>query len=239
MTKRINLISGPRNISTALMYSFANREDTEVFDEPMYGFYLAETKIDYHPGSEQVLKEMPTTMDEVKTQIIFRKVDRPIYFLKGMAHHFVTEDYAFILDLKNLFLIRNPYQLIASFAQVIETPTMLDIGLKREWELCNYLIENGVQPLVLDSNTILSDPKSQIRKLCAALEIPFSEKMLSWEKGPIPQDGSWAKYWYKNVWESTGFKKQATSSRVLPEHLTELYEESLHYFNLLKQYELK
>jgi len=52
VTKRINLISGPRNISTALMYSFANRADTEVFDEPMYGYYLDHTGIDYHPGSQ-------------------------------------------------------------------------------------------------------------------------------------------------------------------------------------------
>ena len=36
----INLISGPRNVSTALMYSFAQRNDTNYYDEPFYGYYL-------------------------------------------------------------------------------------------------------------------------------------------------------------------------------------------------------
>ena len=32
--------SGPRNVSTALMYSFGNRPDMHVVDEPFYGPYL-------------------------------------------------------------------------------------------------------------------------------------------------------------------------------------------------------
>ena len=33
---RIALWSGPRNVSTALMYSFRQRPDTTVIDEPLY-----------------------------------------------------------------------------------------------------------------------------------------------------------------------------------------------------------
>ena len=40
MNKIICLWSCPRNISTALMYSFAQREDVQVFDEPLYAHYL-------------------------------------------------------------------------------------------------------------------------------------------------------------------------------------------------------
>ena len=65
-TKRINLISGPRNISTALMYSFANRPDTEVVDEPMYAHYLKSTGIRYHPGTEEILDSLPEDIEEVK-----------------------------------------------------------------------------------------------------------------------------------------------------------------------------
>jgi len=150
-----------------------------------------------------------------------------------MAHHYEGVQLDFLIDLQNVFLIRNPYQLIASFAQVIETPNMRDIGLKHEWEICKYLLDKGLKPLVIDSNDILSDPKEKLTKLCNSLDIPFSNRMLSWEAGPIEQDGSWAKYWYKNVWASTGFEKQKTSDRVLPAHLKGLYEESLIYYNLL------
>ena len=47
--KIINLISGPRNLSTALKYSFAQRPDTKVIDEPIYAHYLLSTGIS-HPG---------------------------------------------------------------------------------------------------------------------------------------------------------------------------------------------
>lgn len=238
MTKRINLISGPRNISTALMYSFANREDTEVVDEPMYAYYLKHTGIDYHPGTEEILNALPHKMRDVKRELIFNEVDKAIYFIKGMAHHYEDVKLDFLEELINIFLIRDPYQLIASFAQVIDQPTMQDIGLKTEWEICKHLIDLGNDPMVIDSNDILSDPKGMLEKLCKRIEIPFEEAMLNWSPGPIPQDGVWAKYWYKNVWTSTGFKKQKTSNRVLPESLEELYNESLKYYNLLSEYKL-
>ncbi|XWS57577.1 hypothetical protein CRYUN_Cryun09bG0185800 [Craigia yunnanensis] len=35
--------SAPRSISTSLMYSFAQRDDIEVLDEPLYGTFLRMT----------------------------------------------------------------------------------------------------------------------------------------------------------------------------------------------------
>ena len=46
--------SGPRNISTAMMYAFANREDTVASDEPLYAHYLAATGVP-HPGADKVI----------------------------------------------------------------------------------------------------------------------------------------------------------------------------------------
>ena len=60
-TVRICLWSGPRNISTALMYSFAQREDTMVLDEPLYAHYLASSEkelVDRHPVAQVVLDTM-------------------------------------------------------------------------------------------------------------------------------------------------------------------------------------
>ncbi len=216
------------------MYSFANRPDTDVVDEPMYAYYLSNTSIEYHPGTEEILASLPHTMEEVKKQLIFNEVDCPIYFIKGMAHHYVDLDLSFLLELENIFLIRDPYQLISSFCKVIENPTLDDIGLKREWEICAYLINHGKSPTVLDSNVILSNPKLELEKLCRKVQIPFRKEMLHWEAGPIEKDGSWAKYWYSNVWKSTGFQKQKSSTQKLPERLIPLYKESMKYFELLK-----
>ena len=57
--KRICLWSGPRNISTALMYSFAQRSDTLVYDEPLYAYYLKNSNAKkYHPGAKDILSSM-------------------------------------------------------------------------------------------------------------------------------------------------------------------------------------
>ncbi len=52
--KAISLWSGPRNVSTALMYSFARRGDTRVVDEPLYGHFLHVTGTT-HTGRDAVL----------------------------------------------------------------------------------------------------------------------------------------------------------------------------------------
>ena len=141
----------------------------------MYAYYLNKTGITYHPGTEQILESLPHDIEDVKNQLIFTNCDKSIYFIKGMAHHYVDLSLEFILELKNLFLIRDPYQLITSFAKVIENPTLQDIGLKLEWDICRYILEQGGTPIVLDSKDVLNNPAQTLTLLCEKLEIPFSE----------------------------------------------------------------
>jgi len=216
------------------MYAWANRADTLVIDEPMYAYYLKKTGIDYHPGTKEILAALPHEWSHVIDDLIFPTIEEDIYFIKGMAHHYLDDDLSFLLQLKNVFLIRDPKQLISSFSKVIEQPTMEDIGLKREWELYNYLVERGHNPLVLDSNQVLSNPEMELRKLCKYVGVDFDFKMLSWEAGAIAEDGVWAPYWYANVWKSTGWRAPDNSKRELNNSLLPLYEESLLYYNKLK-----
>ena len=58
MTIRIAMWSGPRNLSTAMMYAFAARGDCAVTDEPFYAAYLATTGFD-HPMRAEVLASQP------------------------------------------------------------------------------------------------------------------------------------------------------------------------------------
>ena len=67
MADRLNLAmwSGPRNLSTALMRSFGNREDIiEVIDEPFYAAYLKESKKN-HPMYKEVLASQETNWKKV------------------------------------------------------------------------------------------------------------------------------------------------------------------------------
>lgn len=233
----INLISGPRNISTALMYSFAQRKDTKVIDEPFYASYLHRYPDIDHPGRTEILQSMPCDMDRVWEDLSDLEKKHEVVFVKNMAHHHIGIAWEYLLPLRNVFLIRNPKQLIASFAQVIESPTLQDIGLKEEVDLFHYVSDKGeYAPIVVDSATILQDPVKGLSSLCDHLNLSFTSNMLTWEKGAIPEDGVWAKYWYKNVHNSTGFAKQTTSERPLPAHCEALYKEALpHYETLIEK----
>lgn len=234
----INLISSPRNISTAFMYSFAQREDTTVVDEPFYAYYLQKTGI-WHPGREETLASMPSELPLVLEGIQQQAQTAEVLFLKNMAHHLIEMDVSFLTKMTNLFLIRNPKQLIASFAQVIEHPTMQDIGAKRQQELYQYLLDSGQKAIVLDSGELLKNPEKVVRQTCEALGISFSLNMLQWKAGARPEDGAWATHWYKNVHASTGFQKQKTSERTLPAHCTALYEAAKPYYDTLFEQSIK
>ncbi len=230
---RIHLISSPRNLSTALMYSFAQRADTRVVDEPFYAYYLARSGAD-HPGRNEVLASQPQHVQGVLHGLDAID-DREHLFLKGMAHHCEGIPAQELAEMTSVFYIRDPKRIIASFAEVIPNPSLRDIGLRMSMELLESVQRAGGKCLVLDSDDLLADPKGVLTSLCDSLGIGFDERMLRWEAGPRPEDGSWAKYWYANVHRSTGFAKQTTSDRELPVHLRSLYEEALPYYHRLQQ----
>ena len=228
--KVINLISGPRNLSTALMYSFAQRQDIIVLDEPFYGYYLNNAPLEnHHPSQEEILKTMELNSAQIVKNINSLSEETQV-FVKGMAHHYLDESPNCILNWNNILLIRHPRKLIASFAKVIHTPTLNDIGIKKSSELFLFLKKNGKTPVVIDSDELLKNPETYLRKLCSLLNIPFSKKMIHWNKGGIPEDGIWAKHWYHNVHNSEGFSVQKSSSQPLPMHLKPLLAKAFPYY---------
>lgn len=237
-TKRIHLISGPRNISTALMYSFAQRKDTMVIDEPFYGYYLKHTGVD-HPGREESMNAMSCDPKEVVDNVIFGDYPVGIVFFKDMAKHLIDLDLTFLNKLENVFLIRHPAKLISSFAMVIPDMNESDIGLKYEWELFNLLQNSGNNPIVIDSGEILKEPAIMMKRVCDELHIPFTEEMLHWQPGPRPEDGPWAKYWYQNVHKSDGLKKKIDMISYVPDHLRKLFEEVMPFYDRLFQCAIK
>ncbi len=236
---RIHSISGPRNISTALMYSFAQRNDMSVVDEPFYGYYLKHTGID-HPGREDTLLSMSTEIETILNETIRREYKTPNVFFKNMAHHLIDVPLDFLRECTNILLIRDPLRLIQSFTKVIKEPTMQDIGLMHEWELFLHIErETGAPPVVVDSGELLKAPESYMRKLCASIQIPFDRAMLSWKKGPRKEDGVWAKYWYGTVHQSTGFADPPEDPIQLNNQYHSLYEQALPYYEQLFHYAIK
>lgn len=228
----INLISGPRNVSTALMYSFAQRSDTTVQDEPFYAYYLKKTGL-LHPGKKRILDTMSSDIDFITDRLIRQNHGAKIIFLKNMAHHHVDIPKEFMQSVKSIFLVRRPDELIASFSKVIKDPTMDDIGVKKSWELFNELKEMGQDPAIIDSGELLKDPEMMLGKMCAVLKIKFDQNMLSWPAGKRKEDGVWAKYWYSQVHKTTGFVNSEPKKVEVPEESQTLCDEAMGYYEQL------
>lgn len=236
--KRICLWSGPRNISTALMYSFAQRKDTKVVDEPLYAHYLSSTNAsEYHPGAREVLNHMENDGKKVVEQM-YQENEKPVIFFKQMAHHLVNIDLNFLDDVQNIILTRDPEEMLTSYTEHIESPGIDDVGYLKQYELMTHLQKRGQKPIVLLAKEILKNPKQKLSLLCKRLDIPFDPAMLKWKRGPRPEDGIWAKYWYKSVHNSTEFAPYSPKNAKVPDELMPLLEECRPVYNELVKYAL-
>ena len=203
---RIAMWSGPRNLSTAMMYSFGARDDFVVWDEPFYGAYLAATGAN-HPMRDEIIaahEADPNKISERCEGEVSR--DRPNLYMKHMCHHMIDGfDISWAMSCTNVFLIRHPARVVASYVSKREQPTLGDIGVERQLEILELLFARGCHPIVIDSSDIRRNPRRALRSLCKAMKIKFDEAMLGWQLGPKPYDGAWGPHWYGAVHNSTGF----------------------------------
>lgn len=209
------------------MYAFAQRSDTQVIDEPLYAHYLhtkygADAVDSTHPATAEVLASMATDATEVVRDVILGPCDKPVLFMKQMAHHLIEIDLGFLEQTVNIFLIRDPREMLPSLAKVIGTPTLADTGLKTQHDLLISLRAAGQSPPILDARLLLEGPRSVLCQLCERLGLRFETSMLSWEAGGNPADGVWAPYWYGNVHRSTAFAPYRPKSEPFPEGLEDV-----------------
>lgn len=208
MIKRIAMWSGPRNLSTAMMYSFAERADCSVWDEPFYAAYLAQTGLD-HPMRAAVLAAGEQDPDAVAARCVGPvPEDKPVFYLKLMTHHMLPDwPMDWLSGATNVFLIRHPARVVASYVRKREAPTLDDLGFHQQLRIYEHACGHGQNPVVIDSADILADPPAALAALCTALDLSFDPGMLSWPAGPRAFDGAWAPHWYGAVHRSTGFAK--------------------------------
>ena len=229
--------SGPRNLSTALMYSFAQHPDFCVFDEPFYGAYLAETD-SVHPMQSDILASQSHDPKQVIEQ--FETATTQHTYLKLMTHHHlnaVPEDW--FNDTAHLFLIRHPARVLASYDEKRDNPTLADIGFTQQAKIFQRIQDAGHKYAVIDAADIRADPQTMLPKLCEALGVIFDDAMLSWSAGPKPYDGVWASHWYNAVHKSTGFSAETKPLPIVKPELQKVLAAAMGIYTELAAFKLK
>ena len=186
-----------------------------------------------HPGGDDVMAAMNCNGDEVMSELLAQPANgKELLFIKHMAHHLVELDFSFLDKTTNAFLIRDPREMLPSLTIQVPHAGLDDTGLKRQWELFEELSNKGQSPVVLDSRELLLDPAGVLRAFCERLGVSFSDDMLSWPAGPLPEDGVWAPHWYHAVHQSTGFATYSPKTG-FPEHLEPLLAECQPWYDKL------
>ncbi|GAV63198.1 Aminotran_4 domain-containing protein [Cephalotus follicularis] len=227
--------SAPRSLSTSLMYSFAQRDDMEVVDEPLYATFLKVTGFE-RPYREELLSKVESDGNKVVNEVIYGPGGKKYRFCKHMSKQRVP---GLPNDLmkkgKHFILIRNPIDILPSFGKVVP-PSFLELGLAELVAIFSELCELGRPPPIIDAADLQQDPESALRGLCEELDIPFQPTMLRWEAGPKAVDGIWAPWWYKTLHKSTCFAPTRKYPVPFPFSLYDLLDQSLPFYNMLKRH---
>lgn len=229
------------------MYSFAQRSDTRVVDEPLYAHYLRVSGAD-HPLRAEVLASQEQDGEKVVREVIDGAGDASgagaagaapggaaVVFFKQMAHHLVELDRRFLARAANVLLTRDPREMLPSLAENLSIPTLRDTGYAAQTQLLRELRALGQDPPVLDARELLLDPESVLTQLCDRLGLRFERAMLAWKPGGRPEDGVWAPQWYGNVHRSSGFAPYKKKEEPFPRRLEPLLAECLPHYEELSR----
>lgn len=237
MTLRINMWSSPRNLSTAMMYSWRERSDTIVFDEPIYAHYLRVTGR-RHPGDLEVMASQDNDGDAVVRDVMLADYDAPVVFFKQMAKHLVEMDRSFLPQFTNVLLTREPHDMLTSLQVRLPDATIDDTGFPELIEILDALLDAAEEPIVVDTKILLSDPTAVLTELCERLGLEFDPAMLSWPAGPKAEDGVWAKHWYDGVHKSTGWQAYVDKGAELLPGVEPAYDQALPMYERLLPYRI-
>jgi hypothetical protein len=237
----IAMWSGPRNISTAMMYAFGNRTDCAAWDEPFYAFSLVHHGND-HPMRAEIIAANDSDWNSLVAKCLAGPPpDKRIFYQKHMTHHMLPGfDRSWIHKVTNAFLIRAPERVLASYTQKWGDVSLRDIGFVEQAEIFDMVADKlGHAPPVVDADDVLENPRGMLELLCRACSIPFDLAMLKWKPGPKPFDGVWAPHWYNAVWKSSGLEpKPRTAAPPLPDELARIAGAALPYYGKLRLHRL-
>ncbi len=202
--KRIAFWTGPRDAGTALMYAFNQREDTVIADEPYFAYSLAYTGVNSEIR-EEAIEKMDVNPQRISDLLANCDIKKELFIVRNKASQLIGQEWSVLEAFKNVFVISEPETMVRSLRKDSERPTLIDMCYEVQYQQILFLIEKGIEPMVIKWEDILNKPKEAIKELCVKLKIEFQEDMLEWEKGPHDFESLPSKSWGQNIHNSLGF----------------------------------
>ena|SRR3990167_6852814 len=240
--KNVKIMWSPsRGLSTATMYSFSQRKDTKVLDEPFHGWFFKT-----HPGLkrrlfDEVIAAMDCDIDSVIENLEKEGDSGKVILAKHIGNQTEGLDLEKLKQFEHFILIRHPAQVAISFDKtVMQNPEPWDLSFPFLDGILSKLIEWGRKPIVINAEDILQNPPEALEKLCNALEIPYDDAMLTWSSGARPEDGLWGSYCYSNIHNSSGFvQRDKVTELKVPPHLEKVVDECLPIYNKINAFAIQ
>ena len=206
-----------------------------VIDEPFYAPFLKHTGID-HPMADEIMAHHETDLAKVIEQVSTPPASG-LFYQKHISTHMLDHvPLDWIKDVENLFLIRDPRYMVASYTAKRNETTAADLGYTQLQQLYETACElPGPSPLVIDSRRFLEKPESYLKYICAHLGIDFQPSMLKWPAGTRSSDGIWQAHWYDSVNASTGFGAPRTTLPNLDRDQAALAEACMTHFEVMNR----
>jgi hypothetical protein len=222
------------------MYSFNQRPDTTVIDEPFYGIQLKQIG-KRRPFFDEIMLRMECdNPDKVHDDIEEKEKLKGNVFAKTMVDTVQYMNQNRLSKYRHILLICDPAETIISYTKINPSITSEDLCLEQQVKICEWLKKNTKEgPIVIDSNELRENPTALLKNICRKWHLPFTDEMLSWPIGPKSIDGIWAQASYTEVHASTGFRSPPTAKVTrddLPSNLVGLYDDVLPYYEKLLSY---
>jgi hypothetical protein len=210
------------------------RGDLKVFHEPFSYFYYVH-KGDATIPQEYVDPEHPRTYPDIKQMILSAAEKGAVYFKDMAAHCFdhLVRDEAFIAQMHNTFLIRDPAKTIASYYALNPDVSEAEIGCEQLCRLFRRVTRIAQRtPVVVDADDLEDDPAGIVAAYCRHLNIPFIPESLQWKPEGSRKWKIWEN-WHRDAEQSTGIVKNLETFSVTIDNskfLKEYYDHHLPYY---------
>lgn len=204
MHKIIALWAHPRSMSTATERIMRERGDLDVLHEPfMYDYYVGQGR-DF-PGFDPVPGH-PTNYDDICDMLCARAETAPVFF-KDMAFYVVprmVKDAQMLRRITHVFLVRPPMASLLSYHKLDPDFALEHVGIEAMWQLHEAVRHAGLDPVVIEAESVRADPKGTMRALWARIGLDYTDAAFDWQAPP--QDWEHVSAWHEEASTSSGIR---------------------------------